>query len=172
MTPEALAPLHQPPNLFTHGAQREHFEKYKSGYRPELEDEDYEPVRKEVALFYGVPVEHCHFIADDKLQKTRRTQRAFSVVILDNGERYYIDGRTPHATLLRALKNTFHVNFDPEGDDCTSVHGFLDPNEFQDVPMVQAEAIKLKRPITWFVRYTVPSSSPKSPIPESPIEIS
>jgi hypothetical protein len=171
MSPEGSMPLNQPPKLFTHGEQRKHFEKYEKGHRLEFGDEEYEAVRQEVAAFYDVPPEHRYFIADDKLQNVRRTQRAFSVVILNTGERYYIDGRTPHATLLRALKNTFKVDFDIEGEEYASVHGFIDPGEFEDVPMVQAKAIELGKPITWFVRYTVSSSSSPS-TPRAPIELS
>lgn len=168
------APPNEPVRLHTHGAQRDHFEKYTAGYEAELADEDYEAVREEIALHYGVPAEHRHIISDDLIDKKRRTQRAFSVVILDNGEKYYIDGRTPHAILLRTLKKMFHVPFDPDDVDAySSVHGFIDPDGFADIEMVQNKAKELGRSVTWFVRYTVPSSSPSSsPLPASPIEMS
>lgn len=165
----------EPARLFTHGAERERFEAYKKNFNPELIDEDFEEVRKEIAEHYQVPPENRRVIADEKLSERKRLQRAFSVVILDSGERHYIDGRTAHAVLMRTLKNTYKVDFDPETEEenrnYVSVHGFLDPDGFEGSEMVQKKSEELKRPITWFVRYTVPSSS-SSPVPESPVEIS
>lgn len=161
---------YEPIQIYTHGANRQHFEKYKRGQEPHLADDDFESVRQEIAKYYGIPTDHSFFISDDVLTK-QRTRRAFSIVILPNAESFYIDGRTAHSVLLRTLQNTYRVPFDPEGEEFVSVNGFVDPEGFPDVPDVQKKAKELKRPITWFVRYTTSSPSSSSPPPVSPVEI-
>jgi hypothetical protein len=167
-------PTNEPPRIFTHGTARPTFETYKNPFEATLSDEDYAELREEIGTYYEVPREHRAFIPDEQLEKKQRTQRAFSVLILDNGERYYADGRVPHATLLRHLTSKFKLSINlEEGTGFGSVHGFMDPDGFQDAQIVQDAAKKEGRTITWFVRYTTPSPFPKAPVlPSSPIELS
>ncbi|MCR4278282.1 MAG: hypothetical protein NUV81_00005 [bacterium] len=175
MEPSPKLGKEPPPEFNTHigsrGDQRKFFEKYKTGdFQPDHIDEDFESVREEVGSFYDVPAENLYFIPDDQVVR-KRTKRAFSVVLLNNGNHYYIDGRMPHAVLLRVLKETHRVPYDPEETETyTSIHGFIDPDGFPDVPMIQKESEKLGKPITWFIRYVVSSPSTPPP-PESPIQI-
>lgn len=164
----------KPVRLNTHGAARPNFETYKEPFEADLQDEDYEDLRVEIATYYSVPPKHRVIIRDQQLEKTQRTQRAFSVLVLDTGERYYVDGRVPHATLLRYLKNKFQLSIDiEEGTGFSSVHGFMDPDGFPHVPLVQEAAQKAEKTITWFVRYTTSSPGTHAQIiPPSPVELS
>jgi len=149
---------------------RDHFEQYKTDLHPELQEVDFEEIRVEIALFYGVPSEHIFVIKDEQVNK-KRVSRAFSVVITHEGEKYYVDGRVPHAILLRHLVNEKKAKFViEETEKYDSVHGFLDPEGFEDSPDIQTESKRRGEKITWFVRYKI--SSPHSPniIPKAPVE--
>ena len=162
-----------PERFNTHqGGMRAHFETYDERQTFENGEEEFDPVREEICTHYGISNDEEHrFIVDNELVKKQRTQRAFSVVFVpraDGGGRdgYYIDGRLAHAVLLRRLQNHHKVPLSDEA--CESIHGFLDPEGFQDVETVQKRAKEIGQPINWFVRYTV-NSSPTTPA--SPVEM-
>jgi len=101
---------------------------------------------------------HIFVIDNDKIAK-QRANRAFCVVVKNEGESnreaWYIDGRMPHATLLRRLEN--HYKLDIENEE--TYLGFLDPAGFEDSELIQDEAKKRGHKITWFIKAYV---SPKN----------
>ncbi len=171
--PESENISNAPERFNTHAVKmRAHFETYDEKEKFENGEEDFDPVREEICQHYGVPNDEEHrFIIDNDIVKKQRTRRAFSVVLVprtagDGRDGYYIDGRVPHAVLLRRLANHHKV---PLADDSyESIHGFLDPAGFPDVENVQTRAQERGQPITWFVRYTV-NGSPATP--PSPVEL-
>lgn len=132
---------------------RDHFETYRRNFVPEFSEDEYEGIRGEIADFYNIPGEHVFVVPDEQLVK-KRAKRAFSIVILRNGDSYYIDSLAPHAVMMRRLQNEHKVPFDIDDDEnYSSLHGFLDPEGFIDIPQVQEVAQKRGKPIYWFLRY-------------------
>lgn len=158
-----------------HPHLRGHFESYDGNQQYENGEPEFDEIRKEIAQYYSVPFveefpeeedktpkkeeEHV-FIVDNKMVKNQRHQRAFCVVRREKDgvkDAWYIDGRLPHAALFGRLFNHYGI---PDDDHNEKILGFLDPDEFSDIPKIQEEAKKRGAPITWFVRETV------TPLPE------
>jgi len=134
-----------------------HFEAYEGNVKFENGEPEFDVVREEIATRYGVPFEkETHvFIGDNELVNNQRHQRAFSIVRRKNGDKteaWYIDGRLPHAVLLRRLYNFYGI---PKDDENEVFNGFLDSEAFEDIPEIQERAKKIGKPITWFIRETV-----------------
>ena len=148
---------------------RAHFEKYNGEMSFENGEPEFDDVRLEIAAHYGVPVPAEDedigetsagyiFIVDNKLVKKQRHHRAFCVVRRKEGEKqraWYIDGRLPHAVLLRRLYNYYGVSDD---DNNEVFLGFLDNEGFPDIDEIQKRAEEQEKPINWFIRETVSPS--------------
>ncbi len=137
-----------------------YFENYEGDLKFENGEPEFDEIREEIAEHYGVPFEKEEhiFIVDNKLIDRQRHARAFSVVQRKkegSADAWYIDGRLPHAVLLRRLYNHYGI---PKDDQNEAVLGFLDPNEFEGIKEIQKKAKESGVPITWFVRETVPGS--------------
>jgi hypothetical protein len=138
----------------THGVKmRAHFESYAGGETYENGEEDFDPIREEIADHYGVPKDEKHmFIIDNKIVKNQRHQRAFCVLVREvDGKReaYYIDGRLPHFTMLQRL---YHQYNKPDDEHNLGDLGFLDDQGFEDVEEIQERAGEKGKKINWFVR--------------------
>lgn len=154
------------PNIFnTHKhSLKGHFESYNGDNAYENGEPEFDEVRQEIADHYGVPNDEEHvFIIDNDIVKRQRHQRAFCVLRRKDKEgkteAWYIDGRVPHVSMLERLYNHYSI---PDDDFNEKALGFLDCDEFQDIPDIQAKAKEQGKPITWFIRETI-SPSPKEP---------
>lgn len=153
----------RPPVINTHAPLlRAHFEGYAGEQVYENGEEDLDPIRKEIAAYYGVPLDEQHMlIIENEMIEDHRHQRAFCVVqhSAPDGikESWYIDGRTGHAVMLRRLYAYYKVPDDPEHNE---IHlGFLSDEAFSDVPKMQQLA-DAGKPLKWFVRDTAHGLSP------------
>lgn len=162
-----------PPIIDTqHPKLRAHFENYEGGVEFVNGEPTFDEVREEIAAYYGVPNDEDHmFIIDNKMVARMRHYRAFCVLRREvNGkmEAWYIDGRLPHATMLRRFyKKNYKKSEDDKKDDefdelegnkYEKFLGFLDDEGFPDIPDIQKRASEEKREIRWFVKYTVSPS--------------
>jgi hypothetical protein len=160
-----------------HPKLRAHFENYEGGVEFINGEPTFDEVREEIAEHFGVPNDEKHmFIIDNKMVVRMRHYRAFCVLRREvNGkmEAWYIDGRLPHATMLRRFydeqskkRKNDDKNDDKkddeydesEGDKYEKFLGFLDDEGFPDVPDIQKRVSEEKKEIRWFVRYTVSPS--------------
>lgn len=147
----------EPPIFNTHGPKlRAHFEAYNGDQKFENGEAELDDIREEIARHFGVPIDENHiFIIDNDMVPSQRHRRAFSVVVRkENGkqEAWYIDGRTPHVTMLNRLYNYYNV---PDDEHNEKHLGFLDVDSFSDVDEIQQEAKKTGKEIRWFIRETI-----------------
>lgn len=152
-----------PPIINTREEGKFHiFETYDEKHIPEFDAEDCGEIRQHIGDYFGVPSEHQYSVEDEEVATLRET-RAFSVVILKDGQSYSIDGRLPHAVLMRALQNEHTVPFSVENtEDYNSFHGFMDPNGFKQVEEIQEEAERRGKKITWIIRYRTSGEASKN----------
>jgi hypothetical protein len=138
---------------------RAHFENYEEGPQFENGEPSFDDIREEIAVYYGVPCDEAHlFIIDNKMLDRMRHYRAFCVLrrkIGGSQDAWYIDGRLPHAAMLRRLYNYYGV---PDDDRNEIVLGFLDDEGFPDVKEIQEKVAKENKDIRWFVREVVSPS--------------
>jgi hypothetical protein len=147
---------------------RAHFEKYDGEAGHENGEPEFDEIREEIADHFGIPyttdadkdskdsaTENHIVIVDNDMVENQRHYRAYSIVIREKGgkrDAWYIDGRLPHATMLRRLYGHYNV---PEDDDNEIILGFLDEEGFPDNEIVQERAKQLGKPIKWFIRDVV-----------------
>jgi hypothetical protein len=164
-------PEFEPPIFNTHHPRlRGHFEMYDGAEAFENGEPEFDEVRKEIANHFGVPfVEEEEggelsdatgnlFIIDNKHVENQRHHRAFCVVKRKEGDEeraWYIDGRMPHATMLKRLYGHYGV---PEDDHNEISIGFLDDEGFPDIEEIQKKAKEQGKQIQWFIRETVSPS--------------
>ena len=134
-----------------------HFERYDGNEKFENGEPEFDEVREEIANHYGVPfLKNSHiFIIDNETVANQRHHRAFCVVLRKNGEEktgWYIDGRMPHATMMKRLYGHYGI---PKDDKNEAVFGFIDPDGFDEVPDIQKKAEEQGKLIQWFVRDTM-----------------
>ena len=146
-----------------------HFEKYNGDAGFENGEPEFDEIREEIARYYGVPFteerdnapegENHLFIVDNSMVANQRHARAFCVIQRKEGDKtdaWYIDGRLPHAVLLRRLYNYYGV---PDDDSDEKSLGFLDTEGFNEVEDIQKKSQELGKQIKWFIKDT---SSPSS----------
>ena len=145
-----------------------HFETYDGEMAFENGEPEFDDIREEIASHYGVPFvedredapesENHLFIVDNDMVKNQRHARAFCVIKRIEGGRpdaWYIDGRMPHAILLKRLYNHYKV---PDDEHNEKALGFLDNEGFPEIESIQEKAKELGKPITWFIRDTINST--------------
>lgn len=160
------------PNVFntiTNPKLRAWFEKYNGEQQFENGEPEFDMVRQEIADHFNVPYttegddedkdedkkENHLFIVDNEMVEKQRHYRAFCVITRGEGENrdgWYIDGRLPHAVMLRRLYNHYNV---PDDDENEISLGFLDDEGFPDIEDIQKKAQEQGRPIQWFIRDVV-----------------
>jgi len=164
----------KPPVFDTHGPRlKAHFERYNGDAELENGEPEFDEIREEIARYYGVPFteerentpggeNHLFFVGNDMVPNQRHT-RAFCVIKRTEGDKtdaWYIDGRMPHAIMLKRLYNYYKV---PDDDHNEKSLGFLDDEGFPEIEAIQKKSEELGRPIKWFIRdSTVPTSKPGS----------
>lgn len=130
-----------------------HFEMYDGAAGFENGEPEFDEIREEITRYYGVPEDHL-FIVDNKMVPNQRHNRAFCVIHRKEGDKtdaWYIDGRMPHAVLLKRLYNYYKV---PDDDSGEKSLGFLDTEGFPEIESIQEKANEIGKPITWFVKDT------------------
>lgn len=136
---------------------RAHFEMYNGDAKFENGEPEFDEIREEIARYYGVPEDNL-FIVDNSMVENQRHARAFCVIQRKEGDKtdaWYIDGRMPHAVLLRRLYNYYKV---PDDDSDEKSLGFLDTEGFPEIEDIQKKSKELGKPITWFIKETsIPS---------------
>lgn len=153
------------PEIFdtiTNPKLRAWFERYDGVEQFENGEPEFDPIREEIADHFGVPYttegdvdsqkENHIFIVDNEMVENQRHYRAFCVLTREeNGKKsgWYIDGRLPHAVMLRRLYNHYNV---PDDDENEIALGFLDEQGFPDIEKIQEKAKERGKPIRWFLR--------------------
>ena len=152
------------PEVFDTHAQQlfGHFETYDGANKFENGEPEFNEIREEIAKYYGVPftedrentpgAENHLFFVDNKLVPNQRHSRAFCVIQRKEGDEidaWYIDGRLPHAIMLRRLYNYYKV---PDDEHNEKSLGFLDTEGFPEIEDIQEKAKELGKQITWFIR--------------------
>jgi len=141
---------------------RAHFERYDGAEQFENGEPEFDPIRQEIADHFDIPYtteddqdsqkENHLFIVDNAMVENQRHHRAFCVLIREeNGKNdgWYIDGRLPHAVMLRRLYNHYNV---PDDDENETILGFLDEQGFPDIEKIQEKAKERGKPVVWFIR--------------------